>query len=137
MLALLDRLESKDVGALLLRLTVGCLMLFHGVHKILHPDAISWMPGALAQLHMPGFVAYGVYVGEVIAPIMLLLGYYARIGSLLIVVNMLFAFFMAHTAMVFALSGNGGYALELQAFYGFVALALVFIGPGKFAMNSH
>lgn len=137
MLTLLDRLESRDLSAFLLRLTLGVLILFHGVHKLLHPDAISWMPGALAQLGLPGFVAYGVYLGEVVAPVMVILGLYARIGSLVIVINMLFAFFMAHTSMAFALGGNGGYALELQAFYLFVALALVFLGPGKFAINNH
>jgi putative oxidoreductase len=138
MLTILDRLESRDLASLILRLTGGGLILFHGVPKLLGlPDSIGWMSGPLAAHHLPSFLAYGVLVGEVVAPVLLILGFYARIGALLVVVNMLFAILLAHMGQLFTLGGQGGWALELQGFYLFTALALVFLGPGKYGINRH
>lgn len=131
-------LDNNDAGKLILRLTVAGLMLFHGVHKLVGlPDSIGWMGGALANYHLPAFIAYGVLIGEVIAPLMILFGYFARIGALLVVANMAFAILLAHTAQFFTLNGQGGWALELQGFYLLTALALVFLGPGKYSINRH
>jgi putative oxidoreductase len=76
----------QDIGKLILRLTLSALILFHGVDKILH--GIAWMQAPIAALHLPSWIAYGVYVGEIIAPLFLVLGLGARIASLVIAVNM-------------------------------------------------
>ncbi|MEP4372775.1 MAG: DoxX family protein, partial [Alloalcanivorax venustensis] len=73
---------------------------------------------------------------EVIAPVMIIIGYYTRIGAVLIVGNMLVALLMAHMNELFALSKTGGWAIELQAFYLFNAVALFFLGSGKYAMKN-
>ena len=49
-------LRNNDLGLLLLRLTVGGLMLFHGVHKLIY--GVSAIEGMLAGLGLPGFIAY-------------------------------------------------------------------------------
>ena len=64
-------------------------LLLHGVHK-LHAG-VGWIAGVLAEHHLPGFLAYGVFIGEVIAPVMVIIGYQTRIGAALIVGNMLVA----------------------------------------------
>jgi putative oxidoreductase len=86
----------------------------------------------LAAHHLPSFIAYGVFVGEIIAPLMLIVGYYSRISGLLITINMLIAIFLVHMGELFTLNGQGGWALELQGFYLLMALALVFLGGGKY-----
>ena len=54
-------LSHEDFGKLLLRLAVGGLMLFHGLHKLIGGvDGISAM---LVAKGLPGFIAYGVLVG--------------------------------------------------------------------------
>lgn len=123
-------MHNPDIGKLILRLTVGILMLFHGVSKL--TSGIAGIKGMLAANGLPQFFAYGVFVGEIIAPLMLIVGLYSRIGAALIVVNMLFAIGLAHMGDIFALSGHGGWRLELQAFFLFTALALIFTGPGKY-----
>ena len=70
-----------------------------------------------------------------LAPILVLLGFYARVGAALIVVNMLFAILLAHRADLLVLTRTGGWALELQAFFLFTALALALMGPGRFGIN--
>ena len=59
------RLSHDDAGKLLLRLAVGGLMLFHGIHKLI--DGVDGISGMLAAQGLPGFIAYGVLVGEVVA----------------------------------------------------------------------
>ncbi|HUI72785.1 MAG TPA: DoxX family membrane protein, partial [Spirochaetia bacterium] len=54
----------EDTGKLILRLTTAGLILFHGISKIIH--GITMIGGAVTAYHLPGFVAYGVYAGEVV-----------------------------------------------------------------------
>ena len=126
---------NADVGRLILRLTVGGLMLFHGVAKVLHPASLDFISGMLTSNSFPGFLAYGVYIGEILAPLMVIAGYQARLGGLLIVVNMLFAILLAHSGDVFSLTEHGGWAIELQMFYLLTALSVMFLGSGKFAFK--
>ena len=126
---------SPDSGKLILRLSVGLLMLFHGVAKIMHPGSLDFIGGMLSSNGVPAFLAYGVYIGEVIAPLMVLVGYQARIGGLLIVTNMVVALLLAHSGDFFSLTEHGGWAVELQMFYLLSALAVVFLGSGKLAFK--
>ena len=125
---------ANDLGKLVLRLTLGIFMLLHGIAKI--SSGTGGIEKMLEGNGLPGFFAYGVYVGEVLAPILLILGLFARIGASLIVVNMLFAILLAHRADVFLLGKTGGWALELQGFFLFTALALVLMGPGRYSVNN-
>ena len=126
---------SPDTGKLILRLCVGGLMLFHGVAKIMHPASLDFISGMLTANNLPVVLAYAVYIGEVVAPLMVIVGYQARLGGLLIAVNMLFALFLAHTGDFFSLSEHGGSAIELQLFYLLSATAVVFLGSGRLAFK--
>lgn len=127
--------KNQAAGILVLRLTLGILMLFHGVGKVLHTGSVDFISRTLVETGLPGFIAYGVYIGEIIAPLMIILGIYCRIGALLLVINMLFAVLLLHTGDLFSLTEHGGWRLELQGFYLFSALALIFLGSGKLAVK--
>lgn len=124
---------NADLGRLLLRLGLGGGILFHGVAKLM--GGIDGIAQLVSANGLPGFVAYGVYVGEFVAPILVLVGWYSRIGSLLIAINMVFAVFLAHRADLFKLTDSGGYALELQALYLIVGISLALLGPGRYSVN--
>ena len=87
---------NESTGKLILRVTLGVLILLHGISKL--TGGIDWLDGALANAGLPAFFKYGVYVGEVFAPLAVIAGFYARIGAWLMAVNMLFAFGLAHMA---------------------------------------
>jgi putative oxidoreductase len=123
----------EDTGKLILRLTVGVLMLLHGVAKV--SGGVGGIGGMLQSAGLPAALAYGAYVGEVLAPLLVIIGFYARIGALIMVVNMLFAIGLAHMKDIFLLTKTGGWAIELQAFFLFTALAVALIGPGRYAIN--
>lgn len=127
-------MHQPDIGKLVLRLTLGVLILLHGIDK-LH-GGVSGIAGMLQNVGLPGFFAYGVFVGEVIAPLMVIVGYQTRIGAGLIVVNMLVAILLAHRGEIFALTSHGGWAIELQGFYLFTAVAVFFLGAGKYAVKN-
>jgi len=126
---------DANTGKLIVRLSVGCLMLFHGIAKIMHPASLDFISGMLASNNLPGVLAYGVYIGEVIAPLMVIVGYQARIGGLLMAVNMVFAIFLAHSGEIFSTTQHGGWAIELQIFYLMSSLAVVFLGSGRLAFK--
>ncbi|SRR5690554_2890549 len=133
---MLKVLDNSDLGKLILRLTVGGLILFHGIDKIFNwSGTLAWMGKLLAKHGLPEFFAYGVLVGEVIAPIMLIIGYYSRVAGLLVVGNMVVALYLVHTSQFFTLGNGGGWALELQGFFLLTALAVSLLGAGKYSIN--
>ncbi len=127
------KLQNGEIGKLVLRLTVAILMLFHGVAKITHPETLDFIGSSLSGIGLPSAFSYGVYIGEVIAPLMIIIGFHSRIGGLIILANMIFAIVLAHTGDIFSLTPHGGWALELQAFYLFGGLSIAMLGSGKFA----
>jgi len=124
---------NADLGRLLLRITLGVCILFHGVAKI--QGGIDGIAQGLTAIGLPGFIAYGVYLGEIVGPLLLIVGWFSRLGAGLIAINMVFAIAIAHRADVFKISEHGGWAIELQAIYLMAAIALVLMGAGRFAIN--
>ncbi len=125
--------KLNDVGKLVLRLALGVMILLHGVAKLTH--GVVPIEGMLAGIGLPGYVAYGVFAGEVLGPLLLIAGFYARIGAALIAINMLFALVLAHSDELAQLSEQGGWALELQGMFLFTAIALLLMGPGRISVN--
>ncbi len=127
--------KNDDIGKLILRLMVGGFMLFHGVAKLIDLGSLAFIKGQLASFGWPELIAYGVYIGEIVAPLMIIFGLYARFGGFLIVVNMIIAIILVHAHELFSLTNHGGWALELQGFYLFGALAILLLGSGKYAFR--
>ena len=123
----------NDTGKLILRLALGALILFHGISKL--RSGIDGIASMVTADGLPAFVAYGVYIGEVLAPLLVLAGWYSRIGAGIIAINMLFALGLVHRGDVFAFAESGGWALELQAMFLFTALAIACLGPGRYSAN--
>jgi len=123
----------EDAGKLILRLALGLLILLHGLSKI--KSGIGFLTPMVQHIGLPPWFAYGVYVGEVLGPIMIILGVFSRVGAFFIFSNMLFALALVHRADIFTMGKQGGWALELQGMYLFTALALVFMSPGRYAMT--
>ena len=125
--------RREDGGKLILRLAVGGLLLFHGIAKL--KGGIGWMGGMLDGIGLPEFVGYGVYVGEVIAPLFLLAGKFARPAGLIVAFNMLVAVLLGRRDGIAALNQGGGWAIELELLFLLGGLAIWFLGSGRFAMS--
>ena len=121
----------EDSGKLLLRLTLGLLMLLHGIDKVM--GGIDPILGMVAKAGLPAALAYGVYVGEVLAPLLLIVGAWTRAAAVVMAVNMVVAVALVHAGQLATLTPNGGWALELQGFYLAMALAIALLGAGRFS----
>lgn len=124
---------QQDLGKLILRVALGALILLHGIAKLRF--GLDPIEGMLQSHGLPHYLAYGALVGEVLAPLLLILGWYARVGAALVAINMVFAFALVHMGQVMQLNEQGGWALELQGLFLACALALLLLGPGKYAVN--
>ena len=125
--------NQHDLGKLILRITLGVLILLHGIAKL--KGGVGGIEGMLAAQGLPRALAYGAYLGEVLGPLLLIAGFHARVGALLIAVNMLFAFGLAHMGELDQLNDQGGWALELQGMFLGTAVAMALIGPGRYSIN--
>jgi putative oxidoreductase len=128
---LADPPTSSDAGRLLLRLAIGVLILMHGIAKIgSGPGSII---GMLTNHGLPGAFGYLVYVGEVLAPLLLIVGAWTRIAALIVAVNMVVAIALAHSGDLLSIGKTGGWAIELQGLYLFGALAIALLGAGRYS----
>ena len=63
---------QQDLGKLLLRITLGVLILMHGIAKL--NGGLSGITGMVEAQGLPGFLGYAVLIGVVVAPLMLIAG---------------------------------------------------------------
>jgi putative oxidoreductase len=123
---------KQDFIKLFLRITLAGMMLFHGLHKIIY--GIDGIKKLVVANGFWEILAYGVYVGEVIAPIFILLGAYTRAFSAILALNMAIAVLLAHQTSIFTLT-DGIPTIELPLLYFTLALLCSTLGGGKYALN--
>ena len=116
-------------GVLLLRFTVAGLMLFHGVAKL--RNGLGGIESLLAGFGLPTWFAWGVLIGEIVAPLLILAGVLVRPAALVMAFNMIVAVGLAHPTQLFTLGRSGGYGLELQAFFFLCSIAVALLVDRK------
>lgn len=120
--------RNTDIGLLVLRIGMSALLLTHGFPKLM-----SFIEGKMELVGDPigvgGFVSsLLVLLGEVVAPVLVLIGLKARPSALVAAATMGVAAFIAHSGDPIAQKEK---ALLFLA--GFLAIALM--GAGKFSMD--
>ncbi|MGJ7544168.1 DoxX family protein [Variovorax sp. LT1R16] len=125
--------RSDDTGKLVLRLALGILILLHGIAKL--STGVTGVGGMLASHGLPSVLAYLVYIGEIVAPALVIIGFYTRPAALVIAINMVVAIWLAHLGDLFSLGKSGGWALELQGMFLFGAIAVAFLGAGRLSVG--
>ena len=119
----LTKYSSQILGVT--RIMTGLLFMEHGTTKHLnfppgdmHP-AITSLPGAAGVI-------------EIVAGLLIALGFYSRYAAFVASGTMAFAYFLVHAQMGFFPVGNRGDAAIL---FCFIFLYLAAAGPGAFALN--
>src|SRR5690606_27840516 len=125
---------QQDFAKLILRIALGVLILLHGIAKM--KGGVAGITAMVAAQGLPAMLGYAVFIGEVLAPLMVLFGFHARIGAVLIAINMTVAILLVHMGQLGSLNGQGGWQLELQGMFLAVAVALALFGPGRFSVNA-
>lgn len=130
----LEKFQNKDTGLLLQRISIGTLILFHGIANL--TSNYSFIKSLLNGIGIPEFIAYSGFIGEIIAPILIIIGLRTRLASLVLAFNMLIAILMAHYADVFTLNQFGGWGIELQGLYLLGAIVIFLLGAGKYTVSN-
>ena len=123
---------SDNIGKLLLRFMLGGMMLFHGIDKAL--NGIAFIKGMMQVHGLPELLAYGVYVGEILAPIFVIIGWKSRVWAGVIAINMAFAIYLTKLSSMLKLGDHGAWAVETPMFFLLSALVVMFLGSGKYAV---
>ena len=126
--------NTDDLGKLLLRVSLGVLLLFHGTAKVMGGVPASIM-AKVVEHGWPAWITYGVYIGEVLAPALIILGVLTRVGGLIIALNMVIAVYLAHLPQLAELASAGGWRLALQGMYLSGGLCVALLGAGRFSLG--
>ncbi|MCM2972126.1 DoxX family protein [Larsenimonas suaedae] len=127
--------KNDALGKLLLRTALGFTVLLHGVAKVGDEATLAHIGDRLTLWHLPDWLCYAVFIGELVAPVLILLGAYVRMAALLIAIDLVAAIALFQLSHVFELGSGGGWRLEREAMWLFGALALVCLGGGRYGLR--
>lgn len=118
-----------DTGLAFVRIIVGLFMIYHGwevFDETKMKEYITW--DSFKGYSSPAFMVYLGKIAELVAGIMMAIGFFTRIGSLFLVFTMLYISFFV---------GHGKVWYEDQHPFLFVLLGLVFffMGGGKYSVD--
>ena len=123
----------EDVGKLILRVGFAGLLLFHGIHKLLH--GVDPIMDLLEAHGFPRLMAYGTLVGEIVAPVLVLVGKFTRLAAAVMALTMVTAGYLAFRDKLLTLTPVGAWALEPVAVFFLGSLAICFLGAGRFSLS--
>lgn len=122
-----------ELGKFFLRFSLAGLMLLHGIGKLQH--GTSGIATMLQSKGLPSVLALGVFVGEVLAPVAMIVGLFTRPAAIVFAFNMLVATWLVHAGDVARLNTTGGWKIELQMLYFFGSVCVALLGSGRFAVS--
>ncbi|MFV0480455.1 MAG: DoxX family protein [Campylobacteraceae bacterium] len=127
--------DNVDLGKLLVRITVAVMMLPHGITKLPFFWGLSQASGTLVKSGLPGSLAFTAYIGEIIGPLLILIGYKAKFGAVLVIITMVFAIILTSGTSLFGLDAYGGFKGEKQLLYIVASFAIIYLGSGKYSLE--
>lgn len=131
---LFSGIDTADLAALLLRVSIGILFLAHAGLK-LFVFTPAGTAGYFASLGLPGPLAYLVIAIELIGGIALILGIWTRWVSLALIPILLGSIWTPHGAAGFFFSNEGG-GWEFPAFWAVALAAQALLGNGALAVGN-
>jgi putative oxidoreductase len=129
LLSWLNRFQS--LGALVMRLVLGAIMVRHGYDKIVPSGALYNFSHMVTRLHLPVWLGYVAAFTEFFGGMLLILGLLTRFAALMTAFDMATAILKIHIHG--GLMGPNSFALPLALFS--IALMLVFTGCGWLGLD--
>ena len=128
--------RARDFGATLLRLALGAYYLMHGYYAgaVIGAPALARANATAYGVPFPELSAWLVVLGHAVGGLLLVIGFYPRIGALLNVPVMAGAVLFVHLDQGFFMSRAGGY--EYALFLLLATVASVFLGGGMFTLGN-
>lgn len=125
---------KPDMGALILRVALGVVVLAHSVYLKLFVYTLPGTAEFFVSIGLPAWLAYTVFLIEASAGVALLLGVRTRIFSVLLIPVLLGATW-AHWSGGWLFSNSGG-GWEYPLFLTMMVVVQLGLGNGKYALRS-
>jgi putative oxidoreductase len=125
----LDRFQS--LGALVMRLVLGVIMVRHGYDKIIPSGALYNFSHMVTHMHLPVWLGYVAAFTEFFGGILLIIGLLTRVAAFMTAADMAVAIIKVHIHG--GIIGPNSLALPLALFA--IALMLVFTGCGWLGLD--
>lgn len=118
--------NHTDLALLLLRIGFAGFMLTHGIPKIEMLSDPSQFGDPIGVGHTASLIL--CLIGEVVAPVLLIIGYKTKLAAIPAIITMLVAAFVVH--------GKDDLATKEHALLFMIAFIVIFLaGPGKFSID--
>jgi putative oxidoreductase len=127
---------TRDISYLIIRLTVGGVLLAHGIIKLMTTTIGAFAAGSMARRGIePALVcAYIIYFNETIGAACLMLGLFTRFVAASIAIQLAVITFLVSWPNGFAFtSPKGGW--EYPLLWGLVAFAIALRGGGPYSLD--
>lgn len=129
MLSWLDRFQG--LGALIMRVVVGAIMVAHGYTKIVPSGALYNFSHMVMRMHLPAWLGYVAAFTEFFGGMLLIVGLVTRIAAFMTAIDMAVAILKVH--LHGGLLGQNSFAFPLALFA--ISLMLVFTGCGWLGLD--
>jgi putative oxidoreductase len=129
----MNNIKAADLGALLLRATLGTMFLVHSVYL---KGVVYTLPGTaqfFESIGLPGPLAYVVFAAESVGGVLLLLGARTRATAAALVAVLLGATW-AHAGNGWLFTNAGG-GWEYPLLLALATAALALLGSGRYSLD--
>ncbi len=134
---------NAEIAIFVLRVGVSVMMVHHGLEKFADPAGFSEFVVAKYFGFLPGDPIIWTFIAaatQIVCPIGLAIGFFARVSALGLLSTMLFAipFHLLDTGLEgfpFAVVENHNYAFELSAVYAAIFFYFLCAGPGRLSAS--
>ena len=126
---------KHHIGLLILRVSIAFTMLIYGITKLIH--GIDFIKDVFIQHGLPSFFGYGIYIGEIITPIFIIIGFRTKLAGFVFAINCLAAILMVQLPNLLKLNEFGGWVIGQIFIYMIFGIALIFTGAGKYAVSDN
>ncbi len=132
---------ARDFGLFILRVSVGILMIFHGVPKILSgSEKLEGLGSTMAIFgitYWPVFWGFMAAFSEVLGGLLLVVGFLVRPACFFLICTMIVAVSYHIVEPVKGLSAieNFNFHVTNPLSMAFVFLSIMFMGPGRFSVQ--
>lgn len=130
-------LQLFDLGLLLIRVVFGLIFAAHGAQKLFGWFGGYGITGTAGWLESSGyrpgrFFATALGLTEIVAGLLLALGFLGPVGPALMVTVMIVAMITVHWKNAFFVSTNG---IEHPLMFAVAAIGLALTGPGRYSVD--
>ncbi len=121
----------QGLGALVMRLVLGVIMVRHGYTKIIPSGSLYTFSHSVVHMHLPVWLGYVAAFTEFFGGMLLIVGLLTRVAAFMTAIDMAVAILKVH--LHGGLMGPNNFALPLALFS--ISLMLVFTGCGWLGLD--